>query len=302
MKKTMFVVSIVAFVSVSCSVQKIAVRQTAQLMRQAAPAFEEESDLILAESAMAANLKMLDGLLKVDPTNPDLLLLLSQGFGGYAFSFLEDKMEEFSAHPSTSESFKKRAADFYTRGFHYATRYLEAQNESFVQYKTKGLLSDFEESLKAFDKEDVPYLFWAGYNWGNLINLSKDDPAVVADLGRAESLMKRVLELEETYYYGSAHLFLGVFYGSRPAMLGGNLGKSKEHFDKALKISNKKLLLVPYMYARFYCVQSQDEKLFGELLRYVINAPAQILHEQSLANQVAKIRAYRALRGKNEFF
>ena len=85
-------------------------------------------------------------------------------------------------------------------------------------------------------------------------------------------------------------------------MLGGNLNKSKEHFEKALKISNKKLLLAPYMYARFYAVQTQDEKLFNNLLHYILSASAEILQEQNLANEVAKVRAERALRRKNEFF
>jgi len=272
-----------------CSIQKIAVRQTAELMRDAAPAFEEESDLILAEQAMAANLKVLEGLLRIDPLNKDLSLLLSQGFGGYAFSFLE-------------LSAPVRAKDFYMRGLNFAMNYLVSESDSLKQFRTHGPLSQFETALKDFDEDDVPLLFWAGYNWGNFINLSKDNPVIVSDMGRAEALMKRVIELDETYYYGGAHLFLGVFYGSRSAMLGGNLEKAKQHFEKALHISDKKLLIASYMYARFYAVQTQDERLFNRLLRYVTRAPAHILQEQNLANQVAKVRARRALRRKNEFF
>ena len=89
------------------------------------------------------------------------------------------------------------------------------------------LVDDFEKSLSVFSKQDVPHLFWAGYNWGNLVNLSKDDPETVADVSKAEALMRKVVDLDENYFYGGAHLFLGVFYGSRPQLLGGDFKKSK---------------------------------------------------------------------------
>ncbi|MBI2608442.1 MAG: hypothetical protein HYW47_02455 [Deltaproteobacteria bacterium] len=298
--KNFFVIFAIFLFSSSCSVQKMAVRQTAGFLTEAAPAFEKEFDLDLAEEAIPANLMVMEGLLHIDPLNPDLLLLLSKGFGGYAFSFLENKMEIYEKNLNKYHYFKKRAQDTYRRARDYALKHL-SKEEAFK----KALSSDFEtfeNSLKIFGGEEVPFLFWAGYNWGNLVNVSKENPEELADLSKAEALMRRVLQLDENYFYGSAHLFLGVFYGSRPPMLGGDFKKSKFHFEKALEVSQGRFLLASYMYARFYAVQTQDEVLFERHLRRVMKAKADILPEQRLANEMAKLRAQRALKQKGQFF
>ena len=283
-----------------CSVQKMAVRTTASLMNEASPAFEEERDVVLAEEAIPANLKMMEGLLKLDPENPDLLLLLSKGYGGYAFSFLEDKMEASYRNKKISDTYKLRAQDLYRRARDYGLTYLKSY-DVFAQNLDAHFL-DFEKSLSVFSKQDVPHLFWAGYNWGNLVNLSKDDPEIVADVSKAEALMRRVAELDETYFNGGAHLFLGVFYGSRPQLLGGDFKKSKFHFEKALEISKEKFLLTHYMYARFYAVQTQDEALFNKLLKHIVTAEENSFPEQELANRISKIRAERLLKQKGDYF
>ena len=51
---------------------------------------QEERDIGLAEKAIPASLKMLEGLGKEDPNNVWILENLAEGFCGYAFSFLED--------------------------------------------------------------------------------------------------------------------------------------------------------------------------------------------------------------------
>ncbi len=293
-------ITILAILMAGCSVQKMAVRTTASLMNEASPAFEEESDVDLASEAIPANLKMMEGLLKLDPENPDLLLLLSKGYGGYAFSFLEDKMEAHSGKPALYNHYKKRAQNLYRRARDYALTYLKSYDDFAKNLDAHYL--DFEKSLSIFSKKDVPYLFWAAYNWGNLVNLSKEDPEVVADVSKAEAMMRRVVDLDESYFYGGAHLFLGVFYGSRPQLLGGDFKKSKFHFEKALEISQEKFLLAHYMYARFYAVQTQDEALFSKLLKHVLGSQENMFPEQELANRIAKIRAQRLLAQKGDFF
>ncbi|GAG59489.1 unnamed protein product, partial [marine sediment metagenome] len=52
--------------------------------------------------------------------------------------------------------------------------------------------------------------------------LNLDNPRAIFDLPKVEALMKRVLELDETYYFAGAHLFFGSLFAARPAMFGGN--------------------------------------------------------------------------------
>jgi hypothetical protein len=77
--------------SSGCTLKRIAVLSTAEIVEDAFAAFNEEEDLVIAESAAASNLKLLEGLLKSEPNHRGLLLLAARGFGGYAFAFVEEK-------------------------------------------------------------------------------------------------------------------------------------------------------------------------------------------------------------------
>ena len=55
-------------------------------------------------------------------------------------------------------------------------------------------------------------------------------------------------------------------------------------------------------YAKTYAIQTQNEDLFVDLLTRVVQAPADILPEQNLANAVARARARSLLGHKADFF
>ena len=102
----------------------------------------------------------------------------------------------------------------------------------------------FEADIAKRTRKDVPYLFWAGASWGNWIGLNQGSMAAMAELPKVEMLMRRALELDEGFYYGGPHIFMGIWYASRPAMAGGDL--------KAL-VSFLVLGISGYMAARGTC-------------------------------------------------
>ena len=168
-------------------------------------ALYEESDLDLAEQAIASDLKLLEGLIKSDPKNDKFLLLACQGFGSYALGFVED------THPD-------RAQLFYLRGRDYGLKILN-KNQDF-NLAMNGSIDQLESALKKFNKKDVPTLFWTANNWASWINLNFTDPQALADLPKVQSIMQRVIDLDESYFYGGAHLFFGTIYAVRPPILG----------------------------------------------------------------------------------
>jgi len=52
----------------------------------------------------------------------------------------------------------------------------------------------------------------------------------MSELPRVEWMMKRALELDEGFYYGGPHLFMGIWYGSRPKWPAEILKKLKSIF------------------------------------------------------------------------
>src|SRR3989338_11297879 len=117
-----------------------------------------------------------------------------------------------------------------------------------------------------------------------------------------ELLMARVLELNAAFYYGGPELFHGVYYGGRPAMLGGNTKKAKEHFEKSLKVTGRKFLISQVLYAQYFAVQTQDKKLYVKLLQEVLAAKEDIFPEQNLITQLAKKKAHRLLENQRRLF
>jgi len=270
-----------------CSINKLAINATGSIIEYGMDALMEESDLIFAEESAPGNLKLLEGLIKADPENEKLLIAAARGFFGYALAFIEDKNKE-------------RAKIFYKRGKDYGLRVLLKKkrfNEAF-----NNDIDNFNQSLESFGRDDVPALFWTGFNWGSWINMNLDLPEALVDIPKVESIMRRVMELDETYYYGGVHLFFGISYGSRSRILGGNLEKARVHFDMAEKISKGNFLIDYYYQAKYYAMPIQDRSLFESLLQKVITSPPDLLPEQRLINEVAKVKAKNLLYKIDEYF
>jgi hypothetical protein len=287
MKQISFLILFLALIFGGCSSERMAVRAALPLVTGQYASIQEEMDPDLAEKAIPANLKMLEGFLKGDENNLTLLHALSEGFCGYAFSFVEETQPD-------------RASALYLRGREYALRALEV--ETGVKRIDKLGLERFKKSLKTMKAKHVPSLFWTGQCWGGWLMLSLDIPNAFADVPKVELLMNLVLELDETYHYAGPHLFLGAFYGSRSKLLGGDPEKARKHFIKSLKLTNNGFLLSRVLFAKTYAVQVQDKKLFEQQLKAVIETPSDILPQQRLANEVAKIKAKRLLKLSGELF
>ncbi|MGR3177630.1 MAG: TRAP transporter TatT component family protein [Candidatus Anammoxibacter sp.] len=273
--------------SLGCSIKRMAIRTAGLALNSGVETLYEEEDLILAEQAIMANLKLVEGLIKGDPGNRILLIMVSQGFTGYAMGFVEDK------DPQRAKIFYKRARD-------YGLEVLN-KNRTFKD-SINGNFDELAKALKRLKKKDVPALFWTANAWGNLINVSRDSPSALANMGKVELIMKRSIELDESFYYGGGHMFFASFYGGRSEMFGGSPDKAKKHFDRFVQLSNGKFLLGYVLYAQYYAVQMQDSVLFRELLDKVLETPGSVLPEQRLANEIAKVKAKRMLSNIDDYF
>jgi tetratricopeptide (TPR) repeat protein len=267
-----------------CTVKQVVARSTTGIIQDAFAAFNEEEDLILAEGAAASNLKLLEGLLKADPNNRELLLLAARGFGGYAYAFAEEKDGD-------------RAGRLYLRGRDYGLRLLRLDG-----FSTPAKLEGFQRAVKRLERGAVPAIFWTAYDWANWINLNKNSPRALADLPRVLALMQRVLDLDEKYFYGGAHVFFGSYYGGTPKIAGGDIQKAKRHFNRAVEISEGKFLTNFIFYARFFAIPAQDRKAYIQLLQRVTGAPSGILPAERLANTIARKRAVRMVDEADEYF
>ncbi len=285
--RTIAIFTIFLVLFTGCSLERLAIRSTTGLIENSLEATEEETDLILAEQSIASNLKLLEGMIKTDPNNRNLLLLATRGFTSYALGFVEEE------DPERATSFYMRARDYGLRGLR--------QNRDFDRAFDKPF-EEFEASLEHISDRDIPLLFWTANAWAGAIQQNIGDPRSLANLPKVEAMMRVVLERNESFYYAGPHLFFGMILSSKPTMFGGNTDKGREHFERALELTENRFLITKFFYARTYAVQTLNESLFEDLLNRILEADLDILPEQKLVNTIAKRRAEALLEQKDSLF
>ncbi len=277
---------IISSLASACSMQKMMVRASLPMIEGGVNALNHETDLELAEDAIPANIELLEGMIIIDPDNITLRTYATQAYYGLGYGFNEDKRPQ-------------RASRFYIRGLKHGITTLSLRGfDNFRSITTEQLENDL---LKA-DEDDVPALFWTASNWAKWIDMNRDKPEAIAQLSRPTALMQRVLELDETFYHGSAHMYFGVYYGSRSPMFGGNFDKSEKHFDRAREITGGKLLVADLLQAQYLSRQKFDEEDFENRLTRIIEAPEDLYPELALLNEVCKRKARILLENKASWF
>jgi len=286
MKKLILFFMLFLFLT-GCSIQKIAIRTTSGLFSYGIEAIYAEPDMKLAEQAVASDLKLLEGLLRADPNNKKMLLMLTQGYASYALAFAEDEDTE-------------RASLFYIRAKGYGFRLLQRTRAFKDSIPDREAL--FLQRLKLIKKSEVPYLFWTAFAWAGWINLNRDNTQAVFDLNKVKAMMQRVLELDEGFFFGSAHLFFGSIYGSLPKMLGGDPQKAQQHFQRSWDLSKGKFLMAKLYLARYYAMPTLNEELFDQTIQEILQAPTHILPGYELLTSVAKKKAKILQSNKENWF
>jgi tetratricopeptide (TPR) repeat protein len=248
---------------------------------------QRQTDLQLVTDGTPTLLLMLDGFLAEHPDNTKLLLAATQAYSAYAST-----LQEFGN--------TERAVVLSAKAKKYSTALLRLPPAA--GNKPPKALADFSKHLQSFTKRDVPSLFWGGYGWATWIKLQDGAPAALADLPKVEQIMRRVLALDESYYYGAAHIFLGYYYGSLPPMLGGKPAESRRHFERALQIADRRFLLAQVTFAESYARQTFDRELFKDLLTEVIDYQGQAGSDLASSNALAKLRAQKLLDHIDDYF
>jgi hypothetical protein len=270
-----------------CSAGQMIARTTTPVIGGGVEAMNRESDLDLARAAIPANLKLVEGLLVEDPANLKLRQYAAEGFYGYAFGFVEDEDQA-------------RASLFYERCLGHAQAGLRVTGLRLDPRRVGQ--QELEAALVKLEAKAVPSLFWAASCWAKWIDMTRDEPARVAEAARAAALMARVLSLDENYYYGGPDLFFGVYYASRPPMLGGDYAKAEDYFAKARAVTDGKLLIVDVLYAQYLARQRLDRRAFHQRLMEVLGRRADVLPEMVLANTIAQRKARQLLAKEAEWF
>src|SRR5207249_4826969 len=133
------------------------------------------------------------------------LLAASSGFTQYGYAFVQEEADETQDRDlDAAGAMRARARRLYLRARRYALHGLDPAHPGIEA----RLRTDPDRALAVMDRRDVPFLYWAAASWGAAIAVSKDDPALLADLPLVGALAERALALDEAYDSGSIHELL----------------------------------------------------------------------------------------------
>lgn len=266
---------------------QFALRLSPSLFPNFAAAIFEECDPELARSAIPANLKLMEGFLKSDPENKQILTSLSMGFTGYSMLFVEEDEPD-------------RASLLYLRARDYGMRALGDKGHTLKNLGTKG--ENLSDVLKAIGKEDLRALFWSTISWGGWINLNLDKPAALAQLSLSQACLERIMEIDADYLHGLPYMLMGITLAARPPMFGGDIEQARSYLEKALALSHRKFFLAQYYLARYYSVRVQDKELFFDLIEEIIGGNPHELGDVCLINTMTQHKAKQLKNMAEELF
>jgi tetratricopeptide (TPR) repeat protein len=181
----------------------------------------------------------------------------------------------------------------FEKGVAAGERGLAAANPAFKQHVTSG--GSVEDGIKNVGKEGIEPMYWYAVNLGKWAR-AKGFATTLGNKDKIKAVMTRVLELDPQFFHGAADRYFGAFYAVAPGFAGGDMDKSKEHFEKSLQIAPNYAATKVNM-AELYAVKKQDRELFDRLLNEVLALPDDAIPGLEPETRIEKDKA-NELKGK----
>jgi len=270
--------------------------------------FLKESDLIVAESGITSNLKLMEVLLESNPKNKLLLNNLAFGFCAYTLSFVEYAMEkaEFEENDNLADFHRNRARKLYLRSRQYGFRSLSLSKNGtrFVQLITTNKIDmdAIKKQLQYISADQYEGLFWTTISWGSYLQISRDNISELAMVPVFRLMNQRIQALNSKFFFGMPVMIDAMLY-AMPPMIGGDEVISNKKFDMVSDINSGRCLLNKLFKARFYCTQFDYPEAGISILKDIIHKDTSNWPEKyTLMNEIAKRKARLYLKYADEIF
>ena len=229
---TLGIIAAVALTSGGCSLRSMAVNAIVPTLANP-DVYRSEEDPELVRDSLPFLLKTIESILDAEPEQDEALVFACTGFTLYGNAFLQVDAElaEWDDYGLALE-LRDRASRYYVRARDFCLRSLERRYDGIGE----GLRQDPVTALAVADADDVEVLYLLGAAWGLAISNTMA-PDLVADLPAVRALMLRALELDEAYERGAIHGAM-IILESLPAEVGGSPERAREHFDRAVELSD----------------------------------------------------------------
>jgi hypothetical protein len=280
-------ITIVMVVTISgCSPKKMGVSRMADALSSTASAFTRDNDPEFVRQAAPSTLKMVEMMLEESPTHAGLLMTACSGFTQYAYAFLQSDADVSDPSSQGAKDLKARGAAMYDRARGYCFRALDVRHPG----ASKALQGDPKGVLASMTRPDVPALYWTGVAWGGGLLLSTNPLLRIGELMTVRALLSRALQLDDAWEGGTIHEAM-IALESLPTLLGGSAARAREHFNRAVALSNGESAFAYVALATGVAQPAKDRAEFERLLRAALAIDVSKRPSIRLANLIAQRRA-----------
>jgi predicted anti-sigma-YlaC factor YlaD len=281
-----------------CSVQNMATDALADALSNSARVYAAEEDPELIRAAMPFALKTTETLLVDNPDHPGLLKSACSGYTQYTYAFVETDAEIAEADDfEEAERLRERAVALYLRARDYCLRALELSQPGIAD----GLRRAPDEAVRGIGEDEISLLFWTGASWGKAISLALDRPDLVVDLEAVRAIMKRTLELDESWDDGGIHEVM-IAVEALPEAMGGSPERARQHFRRAVELSDGASASPYVALASTLSITEQNRAEFERLLDDALAVDPTRNPAIRLSNHLAQEKAKRLLARSDELF
>jgi predicted anti-sigma-YlaC factor YlaD len=245
-----------------CALKKMAMSTVADSLAKSGDGFAADNDPELIRAAVPFSLKLVESLLVELPRHRGLLLTACSGFTQYGYAFVESDAERIKdSDYRRFVSLQDRSRKMYLRARDYCLRSLGLKYPGIAA----RLAADPQAAASEVGKTEVALLYWTGAASGKVFSLALDDPGLAGDLPLVRALVRRALQLDESFNNGALHEVM-IALEAVPEAMGGSPTRARQHFERAVALSNHRAAGPFVTFARSVLVPEQRREEFVQLL------------------------------------
>lgn len=280
---------LVALASIGCGERRVAVWDTTPTAASGtdAPAATSRHDELLAAGLAAwaqrddvaqidAAITQWRATVEADPGDHETWVRLSR-----AYYFKSD------CHLRFEDNAEEQFLTSFESGTQAAERALVALSSDFGERMRAG--TRIEEAVDTLDASAVPALYWRSSNLGKWAS-AKGFATLLSYKDEIRAIMQRCLDLDPTYNHYGPDRYFGVFFGRAPSFAGGDLERSREHFETSME-HEPNYFATHVLMAQDYGIKAQDRTLFDTQLAWVLSHDPESLPELAPENRCEQRKA-----------
>lgn len=215
-----------------------------------------QDDPETAKAALPTFMVLLDGMIRDNPDDPDLLASGATLYASYGAIFAGDE---------------ERASRLTRRARQYALGAMCASYDPACDWPG-ATYDEFVATLEGVEPKHAEYLYTYGFASLAFLRAHASDWNSLAELPQMEALFMRYLDISGDEVNSAVYTYMGILLTLRPPALGGEPERAREYFEKAIELTEGKDLSVKVEYARGYAMLLYERELFDRLLNEVLAA------------------------------